>query len=100
MTTGEKEAMKCCLGELFKNGSGYAKIFQGGEQFEIKDQDLVVIVDFLNQGILKQIEKYQSLDKSDLDEISELYQQIVVEDRNPKESILKYFESFNKTSQK
>mmetsp|Transcript_3384 Transcript_3384/g.2833 ORF Transcript_3384/g.2833 Transcript_3384/m.2833 type:complete len:99 (+) Transcript_3384:815-1111(+) len=97
MTTGEKDDMKDTLVELFKNGSGYAKIFENGEQYEATEKDIEVLVDFLNQGIIKQIEKYQLLDQSDLDEISELFQQVITEDPSPKDSIYKYFESFHDT---
>lgn len=95
MTSGEPEAMKSALQELFTNGTGYAKIFQGGEQYDITERDLEIIVEFLNQGLLKQIEKYQSLDESDLDEIADLYQQVITEDPDPKESIHRYFASFH-----
>ena len=95
MTTGRKDAMVDTLEELFKNGSGYAKIFENGCQYEATDYDISTLVDFLNQGILKQIEKYQSLDMSDLDEITKLFQEVIVEDSNPKESIQNYFETFH-----
>jgi hypothetical protein len=41
-----------------------------GNKCEITNKDLEVIVKFLQQGVLTQLQKYQSLDNSDFDEIS------------------------------
>ena len=65
-----------------------------GNKCEITNKDLEVIVKFLQQGVLTQLQKYQSLDNSDFDEISLIYHKLIIEDPSPKESIQSYFEHF------
>lgn len=90
----DDEKIKASLDELFTNGSGYAKIFEEGKQYDITNSDMQHVIKFIKSGILDHIEKYQLVDQSDLDEITKLYQEVEAEDSDPKSHIMEYFESF------
>lgn len=81
----------------FKTGTGYAKVFIEGVQSVITENDLDALVYFLKLGVLKQIEKYQSIDKSDLDEIAAIFLGLMEIDEKPNRSIHDYFETFFET---
>ena len=90
-------SLKENLLELFRNGTGYAKIFKGGIQYDITNDDLDILINFLKSGAIDQIYKYQAIDSSDIDEINEVLQELIKIDENPYESIKCYFETFFET---
>ena len=68
MMSDDINTIKASLYELFKDGSRYAKIYKNGISYQITENDMEVLVNFLSKSnIFKILGKYQSLENSPLD---------------------------------
>lgn len=94
MLNPDKVVSKAALWELFKNFPSYAKMYSAGELCQVTDGELDFIIDSINQGALQVKQKYESLSNDDLDEVAQLYQEVLVQDEKPSESIENYFKTF------
>lgn len=94
MLSDDIEKVKISLQELFKTGTGYAKIFNTGSLYKITDHDMDILVRFLTEsGIYPLLGKYQSLENSPLDEINQLYLELA---KNKEDDHYQYIEYYFK----
>lgn len=97
MLNPDKAVSKAALWDLFKNFPSYAKMYSEGEYWQVTEEELDFLIDAMNQGPLQVKQKYESLCNDDLDKIAELYEELLLEDKNPSESIENYFRTFYDT---
>lgn len=72
-------------------------MFKEGNYCAATEGDLDAIVEFINNGVLDQIKRFEEVDMSDLDEVSDMYIEASMEDAEPAQSVLNYFKNFSLT---
>lgn len=79
----EQARIRDSLIEIFKTGTGYAKVFKQGKQYQVTEHDIEILTLILqNSDIFDVVQKYQSLTSEDLDVIESTYKEIIAADTN------------------
>ena len=97
MISNEHEVVRNWVKKYFRTGEVKNKLYKNGSACEITDQDIDVISEFLQGGIIKLAEKYQKICNYDLGYIDEIYTELIEIDDSPQESVANYFKTFFET---
>ena len=90
----DPEVVRNWIKQYFTTGKIKFKLYKNGLIWDITDNDIDAISEFLQGGLLQLLERYRNLNKYSHDYILEVYNYLMNTDDSPFESIHDYFKSF------